>query len=338
LKRRVWVLAASGVGLGLCIPLAIGGVETLKRLWALPPGLWAVVLAMIGLAWNANAVRLRLLLGGIGRPMGQAKAVATVVATEFAICATPAGTGGPVTLVVLLKRHGLNAAQGIALYAVDQLMDMLFFSTALVAMGLYWVLIPARVEAIWQLAPLAALLGAGLIAVVLLTRFHRAALLAALFVLRKLHVKRRRRRRLVRVFAEFRRGLTLIGGFSKLRLFGVYLVCVVHWLLRYSVLFVVVRGLGAHIGWAYSFLVQMLSLTVGQFTFLPGGSGGAELSATALLTPQLGAATAAAAVLAWRFATFHWYLIAGAPVFVMEAGNRHVPRTHVATQPIESSR
>ncbi|HTA66340.1 MAG TPA: lysylphosphatidylglycerol synthase transmembrane domain-containing protein [Xanthomonadaceae bacterium] len=336
MKRRIWALGALGLGVGLGIPFAIGGTATLLRLQALPAGLWLIALSMIVFAWNANALRLRLLLGGIARPMGQVQAVATVMATEFAICATPAGTGGPVTLVMLLKRHGLNAAQALALYAIDQLMDMLFFVTALVAMSLYWLLVPSRVEAVWQLAPLAALLGTGLILVVLLTRFHRGALLAALFVLRKLRVRRSRRRRLVRAVAEFRRGLTLIGGFSKLRLFGVYAVCVVHWLLRYSVLFVVIRALGLKIGWAYSFLVQMLSLTVGQFTFLPGGSGGAELSATALLTPSLGTAAAAAAVLAWRFATFHWYLIAGAPVFAMQAGRRRAPRSKVAAVVVES--
>ncbi len=330
MKRRLLALGLLGLGFGLGIPLAIGGASALAQLRDLPITLWLTTLSMIVLAWNVNAGRLRLLLGGIARPMGQAQAFGTVVATEFAICATPAGTGGPVTLVMLLKRHGLSAAQGIALYAVDQLMDMLFFGTALGALGIYWLLVPAQVHAAWQLAPLAALLGAGLVVVVLLTRFHRGALLAALFVLRKLHVARRRRRRFARWVAEFRGGLTLVGGFSKLRLLGVYLLCVVHWLLRYSVLYVVVRGLGAQIEWAYSFLVQMMSLTVGQFTFLPGGSGGAELSATALLTPYLGAATAAAGVLAWRFATFYWYLIVGAPVFAMQAGRRRAAHANAA--------
>jgi uncharacterized protein (TIRG00374 family) len=328
-KRRFLVLGLVGLGLGLGIPLAIGGTETLGLLSALPAGLWIVALSMIVIAWNVNAGRLRLLLGGISRPMGQVQALGTVIATEFAICATPAGTGGPVTLVVLLKRHGLSAPQGIALYAIDQLMDMLFFSTALGALGIYWLLVPAQVHAAWQLAPLGALLGAGLIVVVLLTRFHRGALLAMLYILRLLRVARKRRRRFARWVAEFRGGLTMIGGFSRPRLLAVYALCVIHWLLRYSVLYVLVSGLGAHIGWAYSFLVQMLSLTVGQFTFLPGGSGGAELSATALLSPYLGAATAAAAVLAWRFATFYWYLIAGAPVFMLQAGRRHVVHANV---------
>ena len=322
MKRRYLVLGTLGLGLSIGIPVFIGGNAALALLNHLPLMVWAESLALIVLSWNFNAGRLRLLLGGIGRPMGQLQAVGTIMAAEFAICATPAGAGGPVTYVVLLKKHGLSAAQGIAIYAVDQLMDMLFFITTLAALGVYWLLVPAQAQAYAasQLMPLFALLGAGLVAVVLLTRFHRGVLLALLRLLKKLHVRRKRRRRIAHWVADFRRGLLLVGGFPRSRLLATYGCCVVHWLLRYSVLYVVVRGLGVHITWAYSFLVQMLSLTVGQFTLLPGGTGGAELSATALLSPYLDAATAAAAVLAWRFATFYWYLIAGAPVFLLQAG------------------
>jgi uncharacterized protein (TIRG00374 family) len=322
LKRRYLVLGTLGLVLGIGIPLWIGGAAALALLGGLPLTLWAEALVLVVLAWNANAGRLRLLLGGIGRPMGQMQAVGTIMAAEFAICATPAGAGGPVTYVVLLKKHGLTAAQGLAIYAVDQLMDMLFFITTLGTLCVYWLLVPAQAQsyAASQLMPLFALLGAGLIAVVLLTRFHRGVLLALLRVLQKLRVSRRRRRRITHWVTAFRSGLILIGGFPRSRLQATYAFCVVHWLLRYSVLYIVVRGLGAHVTWAYCFLVQMLSLTVGQFTLLPGGTGGAELSAAALLSPYLDAATAAAAVLAWRFATFYWYLIAGAPIFLLQAG------------------
>jgi hypothetical protein len=68
--------------------------------------------------------------------------------------------------------------------------------------------------------------------------------------------------------------------------------------LRYSVLYLVLRGWG---GPAVdpSFLVQMLSLSAGQFSLLPGGAGAAELTSATLLTPLVGS-TAAAAILIWR--------------------------------------
>src|SRR5690606_40330907 len=93
------------------------------------PILLLAMLGMILLGWNFNALRLRLLL--VGRPMGQGQALGVVMATEFAICATPAGAGGPLTLMALLMRHGLRPAQGTAIYTVEQLGDLLVFACAL---------------------------------------------------------------------------------------------------------------------------------------------------------------------------------------------------------------
>jgi uncharacterized membrane protein YbhN (UPF0104 family) len=54
--------------------------------------------------------------------------------------------------------------------------------------------------------------------------------------------------------------------------------------------------------------------------FYTPGSGGVELSFTALLAPTLDHATLGAVLLMWRFATYYWYLIAGAPVFALFVG------------------
>ncbi len=334
MKRRYLALGLLGLVLSLGIPLLIGRGDALHLLLGMPLWLWAATLAMIALSWNLNAGRVRMLCAGLGKPMRQLPAVALIMASEFAICASPAGAGGPVTYVVLLKRHGLSAAQGMAIYAIDQLMDLLFFVTTLSALGVYWLLVPARAQAYGpsQLMPLFALLAGGLVAILLLVRFHRGVVLALLRLLQKLRVAHHRRRRVARWYAEFRGGLAMVGGFPPPRLLTIWALCAGHWLLRYSVLYVVLRGLGASITWVYGFLVQALALTVGQFTLLPGGSGGAELSASALLTPEVGAATAAAAIIAWRFATYYWYLIAGAPVFAWQAGRWRHDRKHAADE------
>src|SRR5690606_16607446 len=93
-----------------------------------------------------------------------------------------------------------------------------------------------------------------------------------------------------------------------------------HWLLRFSVLYVLLLGLGEDVPWPYLFITQVLILTLGHFTFLPGGTGGVELGFGAMLGPFLDSATLATALVLWRFATFSWYLIAGAPVFAAVAG------------------
>jgi len=86
------------------------------------------------------------------------------------------------------------------------------------------------------------------------------------------------------------------------------------------VLYLALKGLGADLQWAWSFLIQMLSLSAGQFSLLPGGAGAAELTSAALLAPMVGKSTAAAAILIWRAVTYYFYLLAGGPVFFMMVG------------------
>ena len=319
MRRSLW-LVALGLVLGLSIPLLYGGSGLFQRLAAFPLPLLGVVLTMIFVGWNFNAGRLRLMLGGIGQPMGPRRALATVMATEFAFCATPAGSGGPLTYVFLLQRHGVSGAQAAALYTLDILMDMLFFTMALIVIALALFTQPQQLQFGWQLALLAGLLMGAMALAWLAARHYRSTLLWVSRRLHKWQVSPAMHRRVMRTLLRFRQGLRLTLGLSRGRLLAIYLLCVGHWLMRYSILYVLIVGLDRHISWAYSFLIQMLALTAGQFTMLPGGSGGVELSFTALLAPVLDPATLGAVLLMWRFTTYYWYLIAGAPVFALFAG------------------
>lgn len=320
MSLRYGVLAVLGLGLGVGLPVFLGGAQAWEMLRNFPLDYLLLLLVLVFIGWNLNAGRVRLLAGGMGFRLGQRAALATVMASEFAICATPGGAGGPITYAFLLARRGISASQSVAIYAADQLMDLLFFLTALLGLALYWLLAPEDLRMEWQLIMLAGLVVGGLVVVIAVMRFYRKVLLFVGRLLHRFRVSAGVRRRLARRAIEFRHTLVLIRSYSRRRLFGVYVLCAGHWLLRYSVLYLVVKGLGGALSWAYTFVVQMLSLGLGQASLLPGGSGGAEASSTVLLAPHLGMAMASAAILVWRFVTFYWYLIAGAPVFAIMAG------------------
>jgi uncharacterized protein (TIRG00374 family) len=318
--RRSLSLVAVGLVLGLSVALIYGGSGLFRRLETFPLSLLCVVLGMIFAGWNFNAGRMRLMLGGIAKPMGHGRALATVMATEFAINATPAGSGGLLSYVYLLKRHGAPATAAAAMYATDIMIDMLVFSTALAIITLSFFVHPEQLHFGWEIAMLAGLL----VGMVTLgwagARNYRTVLL---WIGRRNLTRRvsaTNRRRLTRVVLRFREALHLVLGFSRARLFGIFLCCLGHWVLRYSVLYVIIAGMDRHVDLAYSFLIQMLALTAGHFTMLPGGSGGVELSFTALLAPVLDHATLGAVLLMWRFVLYYWYLIACAPVFFLFVG------------------
>ncbi len=318
--RRSLFLFAVGLILGLSITFIYGGSGLFHRLAAFPLSVLYAVLAMIFVGWNFNAGRMRLMLSGIGKPMGHGRSLATVMATEFAISATPSGSGGLLTYVYLLKRHGAPGTAAAAMYATDIMIDMLVFNIALLVATLAFFVHPAQPHIGWEIAMLAGfILGMLLLAWVAVQHYRLVLLWIGQHILNR-RVSAANRRRLTRGVLRFRQAVRLILGFSRLRLFGIFLCCLGHWMLRYSVLYVIIVGMDRNVYWAYTVLIQMLAFTVGLFTMLPGGSGGVELSFTALLAPVLDHATLGAVLLMWRFTTYYFYLIAGAPVFFLFVG------------------
>ena len=183
-----------------------------------------------------------------------------------------------------------------------------------------WLFVPSGLHLGWQLGGMAAALVGAMSLLWLFPNHHRHFFVLGGRLLRSLGLSVRLRRRLARRILSFNRSLRLVKGYPRGRLAAIFLLCSAHWLLRYSVLYVAVAAVGGHISWSHAFLVQMLSLTAGQATLLPGGSGGTEASSSLLLAPYLDPATLAAAIVLWRFVTYYWYLIAGAPAFAIAIG------------------
>lgn len=300
------------------VPLLLGGSGLFQRLLSFPPGLLLGMLGMIGLGWYLNAVRLRLLVGR--QLLGQRRALGIVVATEFAICATPGGAGGPLTMMALLVRQGVAPAKGTATYAVEQLTDLLFFACALVGVLLYAVTHSINAYIASLLGFSAALLLGVIVLLALLGRFHRQVFLLNGWLIGKFGMKAARKRHWARKVLSFRNALLECFRLPRTILLSVFLLTTLHWLLRYSVLYLTLQGLGSQLAWAWTFIVQLLALTAGQLSLLPGGAGGAELASAALLAPLVGKSTAGATILIWRFVTYYFYLIVGAPVFLHLAG------------------
>ena len=314
MSRLAW-LALALLG-AVLVPALLGGDELLPRLKAFDGGLLTTLLGMILLCWVINAVRLRLLLGQHGAQLGRVRSLGVVMATEFAICTTPGGSGGPLTLMALLARDRIGPARSGAVFAMDQLNDLLFFFCAMLAIAGYALFHSLGRSQRDMLLGSALLLCSALLVIVALLRYRDGLMRFNGRLLRRLGMSPQRRRRWARKLLRFIRALAQTWRLPKRTLALVFALTCAHWSLRYSVLYLVLRGLGVELSWIPSFLVQMLSLSAGQFSLLPGGAGAAELTSASLLAPLVGSSTAAAAILIWRAVTYYFYLLAGGPVFV----------------------
>ncbi|HDS1735649.1 lysylphosphatidylglycerol synthase transmembrane domain-containing protein [Pseudomonas sp. BP8] len=314
MKRFAWIALA--LLLALLVPTLLGGSELLPRLQAFAPGLLLTLLGMILLCWVINAMRLRLLLGEQGATLGRVRSLGVVMATEFAICTTPGGSGGPLALMALLARERIGPARSGAVFAMDQLNDLLFFFCAMLAIAGYALFHSLGRSQESMLLGSALMLCSALACVLGLLRYRRQVMRFNGRLLQRLGLAAQRRRRWARKLLRFVHALADTWRLPKRTLALVFSLTCVHWSLRYSVLYLVLRGLGVELAWIPSFLVQMLALSAGQFSLLPGGAGAAELTSASLLTPLVGGSTAAAAILIWRAVTYYFYLLAGGPVFV----------------------
>ncbi|MBV4462031.1 uncharacterized protein (TIRG00374 family) [Pseudomonas sp. F-14 TE3623] len=302
------------------IPSLLGGGETWSRLQSFPLKWLLIMFGMILLCWMLNTLRLRLLLGDQCGKVSRFKSLGVVMSAEFAYCATPGGSGGPLTIMALLARHGVRPARGSAVFAMDQLSDLLFFLCALSGILIYALFqhLSQRME--WLLTVSAVSMFGGLFSCVLAARYHRSLIRLSGRLLARLNVKGTTRMRWARKLLHFLAAFTDTLKLPFQTLITVFALTCLHWLLRYSVLYLALRGLGVDLQWAWCFLIQMLSLSAGQFSLLPGGAGAAELTSAALLAPMVGKSTAAAAILIWRTVTYYFYLVVGGPVFLLMLG------------------
>ncbi|MNJ39360.1 hypothetical protein D3C77_342300 [compost metagenome] len=328
MNRLLWLGLA--LILALLVPVVLGGSDLLARLRAFDPGLMFALLGMILLCWIINAIRLRLLLGNQGNHLGRMRSLGVIMATEFAICTTPAGSGGPLTLMALLARDRIGPARSGAVFAADQINDLLFFFCALLGIAGYTLFHTLNRSLEGMLLASALLMIGALAGVVTLTAYRRALLRLSGRLLRTLKMSARRRRRWTRKVLHFFRALAETWRLPKRTLALVFALTCVHWSLRYSVLYLALLGLGVNLQWILSFLVQMLSLSAGQFSLLPGGAGAAELTSATLLTPMVGKSTAAAAIVIWRAVTYYFYLIVGGPVFLCLLGRPLLERLRLS--------
>lgn len=153
----------------------------------------------------------------------------------------------------------MRPAQATAVFAVDQITDMLFFLSALASIGLYALSHTIDLRLGWMLAVPALLLiiGFGLLAA--LGKHHRRLLKTSGRLLRWLKVRHRSRVKLARGLIHFRHALVETLALPRLTLSLIFLLCCAHWLLRYSILYLAVSGLGQDIDWSWTFIVQMLA-------------------------------------------------------------------------------
>jgi uncharacterized protein (TIRG00374 family) len=321
MRRTGLLLTLAAFALALAVPLVLGGRDGVLDAARLPIASALAIVAFAVSGWIARGAKQWLLVRRLGVSLGFGRSVAISLATDAAFLATPAGGGGYLAHLFLLRRAHAPRAAAAAIVAADQALDLVFFAVAMPLAAL------ASAEAVspWMAAALL-VCGGGVCATIALAFVARRSGGIARRVARA--CRSRWPRIYVRALAVARFAREVAAELGALARGGPALVagCIattaLQWIARYGVLWLIVRALGAELPFGFVLLLQGLLLHAAQWTGVPAGAGGADLGLAAALAPTSAAGVVAPALLLWRAATLYLPIAVGVPTFAALVGRR----------------
>jgi uncharacterized protein (TIRG00374 family) len=319
-KKSHLLLLTVSITLTLAVPLFIGGVGQFRLLSRLS-WTWAMALTLIILvSWASNALRLRLLLGAMGRQIGFGEGTLITIAAEFAGNATPGAVGLPVTYAFLLRKLSLSFGEAMGMVSMIVLADVLYYATLmpLAAVALFFEKTPhsSRIAAV-----MAVVVIGGSFILWALVRYYRPVCGYIGRQMGRAEWLASRRYRLARMTVDYLRALRILRSMSWLQRVGLYLLTLGYWVPRYTILVVVIVAVGkTAVPFTYIFLMQGLLNLGGQLIVLPGGAGGVDVAYSVFMSPYLSPQTIGLSLILWRVYTYYLYLAAGAPIFLLKTG------------------
>lgn len=312
------------------------GEDTWVHLREFSPAYLPLLFAMVFIAWACNGGRVWLMCRAMGHPLRYRQAIAVSLSTEFGIAATPAGVGGTVIRLSLLRQAGLPYVTSGSLLATDAAVDVVFF-TLLSPFAIYLLLHdgilravirdPSEAHALVGLGVVAAVV-AGVIVLLRSESFHRVVgrVLGASALGRRKRLPARHRH----LRTAVRRSLRRMGGSvaflwreRKSTLLLNLGLASIQWCCRYMILPVILLSLNTPVNPLPLFLVQGVLFALSLLVVAPGGGGSVELLTALILPGFVNPGLIGVVVVVWRFFTYHLYLLGGGTVFFYTCHRLH---------------
>ncbi len=327
LRYAIRGAALAGAATVAVFAFTISG-ETLNHLKHFPLRYIPALFALTCCSWLCTGARIWLLARAIGCKLDLMQAISAVLSMEFGIAASPAGSGGAIVMLSVLRLTGVPLSAGASVLAADIAVDALFF-TLFTPFALFEISRdPAWDEPLRQTTVMIKTVAPFLIG-------------ALLFLAAVLYWKRGWMRRVgvmighsalggrLRLPARFRwlraklrrnvyeaKEITLFLLRRHKRVLALnFLLANCQWFCRYGMLPLILMAFGTS-GSPLSLIFVQCFLFVASFLFvIPGGGGGVEVLMS-LILQNFAPMSAIGVILAlWRFFTYYLYLAAGGLCF-----------------------
>ena len=340
--RKFLRYGLQGAILALVVTIAIivltMAPDTLRQAGQIKLAFIPLVLLLVAGAWLCFAGRISLSAKALGYHVRYRDAVKIALSTEFGCAASPAGVGGAVVRLALLRACGIPVALSTTMVAADVLLDTVFF--VLMTPFALWVLVfdpewsslfVVALNGKWWLVGVVVALPLPVAGMLLLRRgsWYRDAhwLSSKIPGSTRFRLPLRVRFLRTRLRSEWKKVTTsavfLYRERRSVLALNFVLTCI-QWSCRYGVLPLVLLSFSCTRNPLPLMFVQAILLGVAFLLVAPGGGGVVELLSLVVLPLFVPRSMIGLALLFWRFFSYYIQLLVGGPVFLWTI--RHLDR------------
>jgi uncharacterized protein (TIRG00374 family) len=317
LVRRLFFLVPLGIAGNVIFTLATTDKGVLASVVRLSPGhvLLAMIFAVV--PWFTDAARMSVWSAFLGRRVPYGELLKIVVAAELGAAILPPAVGGTPVKAALLVRKGFSGGAALSLTLLSGLEDWVFFL----------IMVPAAItlSSAWNIPVVRDALDAagthgtwiaavtGLVIVLFLAWRNRRS--ASGYGSPEVTWFERFWERARHAWREFAGVYRLIAERGKSRFLITMALTAVQWACRYSIVTLLVIGLGVPARPMLFFALQVIVFGLAVFVPTPGAVGGAEALFYALYRPFVTGEALGLVTAGWRFLTFYFLLLVSIFVF-----------------------
>ena len=311
------------VVLSLAIVIIITALTVDATTWESLKEINLVYLIFIGLTlvacWLLHGLRLKVLSKGVGYKLPFLSAVEIGLVDRFFSNITPSGVGGQPFKIYVLTKNNLSSGKASAIVVTEFILRLMFFILSL-PLVLFKLNILITADLSVSLLYINLPIFIGVLGVIIYFLLYKPRYLVIIFywiinrpLLSKIIKKKKRyslKRKFTREIRTFYKTIWIYLQNGVWNLIAGLLVTIVLWVLRFSILYFIIRGFNLNADLINLLLTQIIIYIVVIFIPVPGGSG-IEILLASFLQRTLPVSMLGLIVASWRFFNFYTYIIMG---------------------------
>jgi uncharacterized protein (TIRG00374 family) len=327
LRKLIFVIPVGVMGNIIFSYVAAGGA-TMHSVGSFSPHYLILALCMGVVPWFTGSLRLFLWCRFLGKHIRYRDAVNIAITSDLGAAVSPPLVGGGPVKVGMLMQQGLSGAVAFSLTTLENFEDAVFFLLmAPVALAVSGAGNPPFMAKLLNVHPDRSLLIVPAAACVILAVGATAARSRSAEIMNRFPLLCTVTGKIKSFAGQFLgTGRSIIRKGKALFLLTMT-VTTVQWLCRYSIVTVLLLGLGIPVRPVLFMALQVIVFALQAFIPTPGGAGGAEALFAVVYRSYLPPGMIGVVTAGWRFITFYFPLLLAAAVVLLSGMRRKVRRS-----------